>query len=239
MSERDPIDLIKDQLNRWEELAGLHPEHELFKQWQAETRTILEKVFSPKSTHIQNFMALRFREVSVKAFDSPEIDKMNSARYKRDLENSKTILLSAIKELTLDRTLFKKIQTTPKTVEVSLKGEYFISSGMTDPEMRRAIELAFEGSGLTSVCGSDTPREKESLDHCIDQIRRARFGIYDLSSPKKEEVLFELGIALGMGKEIMIIYQKGSRFSEMMRKFPKIEYENLTELTDQLKRRMG
>ncbi|MDI6764530.1 MAG: hypothetical protein QME83_16120 [Thermodesulfobacteriota bacterium] len=239
MSERDPIDLIKDQLNRWEGLAGLHPDHELFKQWQTETRTILEKVFSPKSTHCQNFMALRFREVSVKAFDSPEIDKMNSARYKRDLENSKTILLSAIKELTLDRTLFKKIQTTPKTVEVSLKGEYFISSGMTDPEMRRAIELAFEGSGLTSVCGGDAPRERESLDHRIDQIRRARFGIYDLSSPKKEEVLIELGIALGMGKEIMIIYQKGSRFSEMMRKFPKIEYENLTELTDQLKRRMG
>jgi hypothetical protein len=239
MSERDPVDLIKNQLNRLEGLAGLHPGHELFKQWQTETRTILEKAFSPKSTHCQNFLALRFLEVSVKAFDSPEIDKINSARYKRDLENSKTILLSAIKELTLDRTLFKKIQTTPKTVEVFLKGEYFISSGITDPEMRRGIELAFEGSGLTSVCGGDAPREGESLDHRIGQIRRARFGIYDLSSPKKEEVLLELGIALGMGKEIMIIYQKGSRFSEMMRKFPKIEYENLTELTDQLKKKMG
>ena len=239
MSERDPVDLIKNQLNRLEGLAGLHPGHELFKQWQTETRTILEKAFSPKSTHCQNFMALRFLEVSVKAFDSPEIDRINSARYKRDLENSKTILLSAIKELTLDRTLFKKIQTTPKTVEVSLKGEYFICSGITDPEMRRAIELAFEGSGLTSVCGGDAPREGESLDHRIGQIRRVRFGIYDLSSPKKEEVLLELGIALGMGKEITIIYQKGSRFSEMMRKFPKIEYENLTELTDQLKKKMG
>ena len=239
MAERDPVDLIKGQLNRLEGLAGLHPGNELFKQWQTETRTILEKAFSPKSTHCQNFMALRFLEVSVKAFDSPEIDKINSARYKRDLENSKTILLSAIKELTLDRTLFKKIQTTPKTVEVFLKGEYFISSGITNPEMRRAIELAFEGSGLTSVCGGDAPREGESLDHRIGQIRRARFGIYDLSSPKKEEVLLELGIALGMGKEITIIYQKGSRFSEMMRKFPKIEYENLTELTGKLKRRMG
>ena len=239
MSERDPVDLIRGQLNRLEGLAGLHPDHELFKQWQTETRTILEKAFSPKSTHCQNFMALRFREVSVKAFDSPEIDKINSARYKRDLENSKNILLSAIKELTLDRTLFKKIQTTPKTVEFSLKGEYFISSGIIDPEMRRAIELAFEGSGLTSVCGGDAPRERESLDHRIDQIRRARFGIYDLSLPQKEEVLLELGIALGMGKEITIIYQKGSRFSEMMRKFPKIEYENLTELTGKLKRRMG
>lgn len=195
MAERDPIDLIKGQLNRLEGLAGLHPGNDLFKQWQTETRTILEKAFSPKSTHCQNFMALRFLEVSVKAFDSPEIDKINSARYKRDLENSKTILLSAIKELTLDRTLFKKIQTTPQTVEVSLTGEYFISSGIIDPEMRRAIELAFEGSGLTSVCGGDTPRERESLDHRIDQIRRARFGIYDLSLPQKEEVLFELGIA--------------------------------------------
>ncbi|MDP3016632.1 MAG: hypothetical protein Q8N70_06140 [Deltaproteobacteria bacterium] len=239
MAERDPVDLIKGQLNRLEGLAGLHPGNELFKQWQTETRTILEKAFSPKSTHCQNFMALRFLEVSVKAFDSPEIDKINSARYKRDLENSKTILLSAIKELTLDRTLFKKIQTTPQTVEVSLTGEYFISSGIIDPEMRRAIELAFEGSGLTSVCGGDTPRERESLDHRIDQIRRARFGIYDLSLPQKEEVLFELGIALGMGKEVTIIYQKGSRFSEMMRKFPKIEYENLPELTGKLKRRMG
>lgn len=239
MAERDPVDLIKGQLNRLEGLAGLHPGNDLFKQWQTETRTILEKAFSPKSTHCQNFMALRFLEVSVKAFDSPEIDKINSARYKRDLENSKTILLSAIKELTLDRTLFKKIQTTPKTVEVFLKGEYFISSGIIDPEMRRAIELAFEGSGLTSVCGGDTPRERESLDHRIDQIRRARFGIYDLSLPQKEEVLFELGIALGMGKEVTIIYQKGSRFSEMMRKFPKIEYENLPELTGKLKRRMG
>jgi len=239
MSERDPVDLIKNQLNQLEGLAGLHPGHELFKQWQTETRTILEKSFSPKSTHCQNFMALRFREVSVKAFDSPEIDKINSARYKRDLENSKTILLSAIKELTLDRTLFKKIQTTPKTVEVSLKGEYFISSGITDPEMRRAIELAFEGSGLTSVCGVDAPREGESLDHRIGQIRRARFGIYDLSSPQKEEILLELGIALGMGKEIMIIYVKGSRLPEMIRNFPEIEYENLPELTGKLKRRMG
>ncbi|MDP2970192.1 MAG: hypothetical protein Q8P64_13435 [Deltaproteobacteria bacterium] len=239
MAERDPVDLIKGQLNRLEGLAGLHPGNDLFKQWQTETRTILEKVFSPKSTHCQNFMALRFREVSVKAFDSPEIDKINSARYKRDLENSKTILLSAIKELTLDRTLFKKIQTTPKTVEVSFKGEYFISSGITDPEMRRAIELAFEGSELTPMQDSEVPREGEFLDHRIDQIRRARFGIYDLSSPQKEDVLFELGIALGMGKEITIIYQKGSRLPEMIRKFPGIEYENLPQLTGKLKRRMG
>jgi hypothetical protein len=114
MAERDPIDLIREQLNRVDGMAGLHPDHEIFKQWHAETKAILEKTFSSRSIYYQNFLALRFREMSVKAFSSPGIDKINSARYKKDLENTKSILQSAIKELTLDRTLFKKIQTTPK-----------------------------------------------------------------------------------------------------------------------------
>lgn len=239
MTERDPIDLIKEQLNQWGGLAGLHPDHELFKQWQAETRTILEKAFSPQSTHLQNFMALRFREVSVKAFDSPEIAKINFARYKRDLEQAKNILLSAIKELTLDRTLFKKIQTTPKTVEVSLKGEYFISTGITDPDTIKAIELAFEGSGWTSARDRGTVSEEDSLSPLIDQIRRARMGIYDLSSSKKEAVLLELGIAIGMGKEVVVIYQKGFKLPEILRRLSGIEYETLMELTEKLRKKVG
>src|SRR4030042_25355 len=108
-------------------MSGLHADHENFIQWQSETKAILENVFGSKSIHYQNFLALRFREMSAKAFASPEIDKINATRYKRDLENVKNTLQSSIKELTLDRTLFRKIQTTPKTVEVTLKGEYFIS----------------------------------------------------------------------------------------------------------------
>jgi hypothetical protein len=112
MAERDPIELIKERLNGMEGMAGLHPDHEAFKQWHTETKAILEKVFGSKSIHYQNFLALRFREVSVKTFASPEIDKINAARFKKDLENVKSILQSAIKELTLDQTLFKKIQTS-------------------------------------------------------------------------------------------------------------------------------
>jgi len=41
MAERDPIDLIKGQLNRADEMAGLHAEHENFKDWHFETKTIL------------------------------------------------------------------------------------------------------------------------------------------------------------------------------------------------------
>ncbi len=236
MAERDPIDLIKDLLNQWERLGDLHPEHDLFKQWQAETRTILEKAFSPKSTHCQNFTALKFREVSIKGFDSPEVSRLNSARYRRDLDQAKSILLAAIKELTLDRTLFKKIQTTPKTVDVPLKGEYFISAGIVDPEVRKAIENAFEGSGLTPVYG-ESFGEKGSLAQRIEQIRSARFGIYDLTTPQKEEGLLELGIALGLGKEVRVIYRKGGRLPEIPRDIPKLEFETLEELTQQLKRR--
>jgi len=238
MAERDPIDLIKEQLNQWESLVSLPPDHDLFKQWHAETRTILEKAFSPKSTHLQHFMALRFREVSIKGFASPEIDKINTTRYKKDLEQAKLILLSAIKELTVDRTLFKRLQTTPQTVEVSLKGEYFISSGITDPDMRKAIQYVFEESGWTSPSPQEIPRGEPSLDQRMDQIRRARIGLYDLSSSSKEIVLLELGMAIGMGKEALLLYRKGFKPMEILRKFQGIEYENLTDLKEKLKRRI-
>ena len=236
MSERDPIDLIREQLNRLEGMAGLHPDHEVFKEWHDETKTILEKVFSSKSIHCQTFLALRFREVSVKAFSSPEIDKINAARFKKDLENVKNILHSAIKELTLDRTLFKKLQTTPKTVEVSLKGEYFISSGISEPEMVQAIEKAFEGSGLSPIHRTETVQQKESIHHRIDQIRRARFGIYDLSTPENMEGLLELGIALGLGREVTLVSKKGFPLPEAVKSLNRIEYEDFSDLTEKLKK---
>ena len=239
MAERDPIDLIKEQLSKVDGMAGLHLDHEIFKQWHAETRTILEKVFSPRSIHYQNFLALRFREMSVKPFASPEIDRINAARYKKDLENVKNILQGAIKELTLDRTLFRKIQTTPQTVEVSLKGEYFISSGIMEPELIQAIKCAFEESGLSPIHGDEAIEKGEPLHHRIDQIRRAKFGIFDPSSPEKTDVLLELGAAIGMGREVIIIYKKGFPLPETIKKLNRIEYENFSDLTEKLKRRMA
>jgi hypothetical protein len=238
MAERDPIDLIKEQLNRVDEMSGLHADHDRFKHWHTETKTILEKVFSSKSIHYQNFLALRFREMNSKLFASPEIDKINATRFKRDIKNAKNILQGATKELTLDRTLFKKIQTTPKTVEVSLKGEYFISSGILNPEMIQAIENAFEGSGLMPILGNQIIQKGKSLDQRIDQIRRARFGIYDLSAPEKTDVLLELGAAIGMGREVTIICKKGSPPPEVIKSLDRIEYENLSDLTEKLKKKI-
>jgi hypothetical protein len=238
MPERDPIDLIRDQLNRVEEMAGLHPDHENFKHWHSEIRTILEKVFGSKSIHYQNFLALRFREMSVRAFASVEIDKMNAARYKKDVENVKNILQSAIKELTLDRTLFKKIQTTPKTVEVTLKGEYFISSGIEESELVEAIKNAFEGSGLTPVPGTEAPRKEKPLSQRIDQIKRAKLGIYNLSNPERPDTLLELGAALGLGKEALVLCRKGPPLPETLKSLNRIEYENLSDLIQKLRKKV-
>ncbi len=238
MTERDPITLIKDQLDRLEEMAGLHADHEHFKHWHSETKTILEKVFGSKSARYQNFIALRFQEMSVKAFASAEIDKINASRYKRDLENAKNILLSGIKELTLDRTLFKKIQTTPKTVEVSLKGEYFISSGIKGSDVMEAIQNAFEGSGLSPILVGEGSDKGESLQQRIDQIRHAKFGIYDLSTPEKTEPLLEIGAALALGKEAILIYKKGFPLPEIMKPLNQIEYENVSDLTEKLRKKV-
>jgi len=238
MPERDPIDLIKEQLNRVDEMAGLHADHEYFKHWHSETKTILEKVFGSKSIHYQNFLALRFHEMSVKAFASAEIDKINAARYKKDLENVKNILQSAIKEITLDRTLFKKIQTTPKTVEVSLKGEYFMSSGIEESDLIKSIKNAFEGSGLSPSLDIETSEKGGFLQQRIDQIKRAKFGIYDLSIPERTNTLLELGAALGMGKEAIIIHKKGFPLPESMRKLNRIEYENVSDLTEKLRKKV-
>jgi hypothetical protein len=238
MAERDPIDLIKDLLSRLDEMAGLYAEHESFKQWHSETKMILEKAFSAKSIHYQNFLALRFREMSVKAFASIEIDKINAARFKKDIENVKNILQSAIKELTLDRTLFKKIQTTPKTVEVTLKGEYFISSGIEEPDLIQAVKKAFEGSGLIPILGMESFGKGEPLHQRIDQIKRSKFGIYHLSTFQKTEPLLELGAALGIGKEVILIYKKGSPLPGTMKQLNQIEYENMSDLTEKLRKKV-
>ena len=237
MPERDPIDAIRDQLGRVEEMAGLHAEDEDFKHWHSEIKTILEKIFGSKSIHYQNFLALRFREMSVRTFASVEIDKINAARYKKDVENVRNILQSAIKELTLDRTLFKKIQTTPKTVEVTLRGEYFISSGIEESVLIDAIRNAFEGSGLSPIPGTEDSQKGRPLPQRIDQIKRAKLGIYDLSNPERPDALLELGAALGLGKEAMILCRKGSPLPEALKPLNRIEYESISDLTEILRKK--
>ena len=238
MAERDPIDLIREQLNRTDGLTNFYADHEAFLQWQTETKTILEKAFSSRSLHYQSFLALRFREVSVKAFASPEIDKINAGRYKRDLESARNILQGAIKELTLDRTLFKKISTTPKTVEVALRGEYVVSPEALSSDMLHAIESALEGSGLKLLGRLQAGAKGTSFAERVSLIKRAKFGVYDLSGPDKTQVLLELGAALGLGKEAVLLCKEGSSLPEALRGVERIDYETASDIAEKLKKRV-
>ena len=232
MAERDPIDLIKEQLSALEGLAGLSGNHEAFRNWYGGTRTILEKAFSPKSIHCQNFLALKFREMGQIPFVSPEIDKINTARYKRDLDHAKTILQGAIKELTLDRTLFKRLQTTPQRVKVTLKGEYYLSADIESPELVQAIRAAFEGSGLTE----EVVNKDDRIQDRIERIRRTQFGIYDVSDTGKREVLLELGVALALGKKALLLCKKGASLSDSIKGMNRLEYEVPSEIPALLKK---
>jgi hypothetical protein len=123
-------------------------------------------------------------------------------------------------------------------VEVSLKGEYFVSSGIQESALIQAIKSAFEGSGLTPILGLQVSQKGESLHQRIDRIKGAQFGIYDLSTAERTPTLLELGAALGIGKEAIILHKKGSPLPEWMKQLNRIEYEDVSDLSDKLKRRI-
>jgi hypothetical protein len=104
--------------------------------------------------------------------------------------------------------------------------------------MVQAITDAFEGSGLNPIHGAEVRQKGASLHQRIDQIRRARFGIYDLSSPESPDTLLELGAALGLGRDVVIIRKKGLPLPEAINPLGQIEYEGPSDLTEKLKKRM-
>ena len=194
-------------------------------------RRFLKRPSAPKSIHCQSFGALKFREMGPTPFSSPEIDKINAARYKKDIETARNILHGAVKELTLDRTLFKRIQTTPQSVEVAMKGEYYLSSGIDSPELIQNIQASFEERGYNPLHGKDAPFHQR-----IDWVKRTSFGIYDLSTLEKTDTLLELGAALGLGKRVIILYKKGVALPETIKPFDRIEYESASDLTEKLRK---
>jgi hypothetical protein len=105
--------------------------------------------------------------------------------------------------------------------------------------MVKAVESAFEGSGLQPIRGSEAIQKGDPINQTIEQIRRARLGIYPIISSEKEEVLVEIGIALGLGKEIILIYKKGGPISGLLKQLNSIEYEHFSDLTEKLKKTIG
>jgi len=51
--------------------------------------------------------------------------------------------------------------------------------------------------------------------------------------------LVEIGIALGLRKEIILLYKKGTPLSGLLKQLNSIEYEHFSDLTEKLKKRIG
>ena len=101
-----------------------------------------------------------------------------------------------------------------------------------------AIESAFEESGLKAIRDDETQKKSGGITSRIDQIKRSRFGIYDLSGPDSTHALLELGIAVGLGRELFVLHKKGTPLPEALKSFERVEYEHLSELTEKLKKRL-
>ena len=86
--------------------------------------------------------------------------------------------------------------------------------------------------------GAQAIPKGETLHQRIEQIRRATFGIYPLPSPEKMDILLEIGAALGMGKDVILLCQKGSPLPETFKQLDLIEYENFSDLTKTLRKKI-
>jgi hypothetical protein len=48
--------------------------------------------------------------------------------------------------------------------------------------------------------------------------------------------MLEIGIALGLGKEVIVLCKRGSPLSETLKQLDPIEYEDLSDLTEKLRK---
>jgi len=103
-------------------------------------------------------------------------------------------------------------------------------------DLRKAIEEALVDSGLTPYYADAELRQGHILmDKILPKIRHTRFGIYDISNPKKANVFLELGAAIAMGKPYFILCEAGTDIPADLQGLDRIEYQSYSDLTDQLK----
>ena len=123
------------------------------------------------------------------------------------------------------------------TVDVPFQGDCFLSVGPSELQLVQAIEMALAGGDLNLTCSDETSRKSEPLRERIEKIRRAKLGIFSLSVPEEADILVELGIALGMGKEVWVVHRKGTLIREALQFLDQIEYEDLPGLTEAMRKR--
>ena len=102
-------------------------------------------------------------------------------------------------------------------------------------DLRRAIEEAFEGTGLEAYYANSEIRSGTSiLEKIKERIFGLQFGIYDITT-KRPNVFIELGLAIAAKNPFHIICKKGTKIPADLAGLDRIEYETYKELTELLK----
>lgn len=116
---------------------------------------------------------------------------------------------------------------------------YFVAhefSAEKRDDLRGAIEQALADSGLTPYYADVELRQGHIfMDKILPKIRHTRFGIYDISNPKKANVFLELGAAIATGKPYFIVCKTDTEIPADLQGLDRIEYQSYSDLTKQLK----
>ncbi len=118
--------------------------------------------------------------------------------------------------------------------------QYFVAHEFSKQErddLREAIEKAFEETDLNAYYADSEVREKLTpiLEKIKDRIFKTKFGIFDISNPKKPNVFLELGLAIAAEKPLYIICKKGTEIPADLAGFDRIEYPSYKKLTEQIR----
>lgn len=96
-------------------------------------------------------------------------------------------------------------------------GHDYTKRGGRKSKFRQTISIALENSSYQPLYADTSRLDPIVLKDIIKKIRKSKLCIFDLTGYKKKDkldknlnVILELGISIGLGKQVFIAYREGS-----------------------------
>lgn len=124
-------------------------------------------------------------------------------------------------------------------------GHDYTKRGGHKSNFRKTISTAFKNSAYTPLYADTSRLDTEVLRDIKKKIRKSTLCIFDLTGYKKKDkldknlnVILELGISIGLGKQVFIAYKEGSidfnkEMSDLLGQY-RYPYKTYNELKEKL-----
>lgn len=126
-------------------------------------------------------------------------------------------------------------------VSDEIKGQVFVGHEYTKAardDLRDAIKQALRGSGLDLLYADDELWNGHIFrGKIIRQIDTSVFGIYDISNPEAPNVFLELGAAIALGRDWVIICKSETKIPSNLDGLDSIRYESYKQLRKELRKK--